>query len=76
MDRLWENIAIFYLYRKYSDPGIVHNNIVFAVDNQIVREDSVAPEFATPEQKDEKAREKGYNSYADLEKQANMTVED
>jgi len=46
------------------------------VDDQIVREDSVAPEFATPEQKDEKAREKGYNSYADLEKQANMTVED
>lgn len=46
------------------------------IDAQITREDSVAPEFATPEQKDEKARENGYNSYAELEKKSNMTVED
>ena len=46
------------------------------VDDKITREDNVAPENATPEQKDEKARAEGYGSYEDLEKKANMTVED
>lgn len=46
------------------------------IDNKITREDNVAPEFATPEQKDEKARAEGYNSYEELEKKATMTVEE
>ena len=46
------------------------------VDDKIAREDHIAPEFATPEQKDEKARAEGYGSYEELDKKANMTAED
>ena len=46
------------------------------VDDKITREDNVAPENSTPEQKDEKARAEGYGSYEVFEKKANMTVED
>ena len=46
------------------------------VDDAITREDNVAPEFATPEQKDGRAMNEGYGSYDELEKKANMTVED
>ncbi len=46
------------------------------IDDKIIRENNVAPEYATPEQKDEKARTEGYSSYEDLENKANMTVED
>lgn len=46
------------------------------IDDKITREDKVAPDFATPEQKDSKARAEGHESYDELEKKASMDVED